>query len=215
MDEPSARSRREPNWQTLARTLRWLRTTPLGSPEEPEVKRSAASSLPRRLPMPKMTERTEAGRIFVRATQVMIFFLRVGRTRSMKMRSLLGGHGKEETFLTNGSAVMKRSTSACLMEDLMASGPAVKLRLTGVFPAKTTARLAMSPARPGGRTMATRGFSVSLRMKREKTRAAARILSKVSSESSEPSMSLRREPWRLRPSNRWVAREVLKSGRAL
>ena len=166
---------REPNWQTFASTLRWLNTTPFGSPDEPEVKSSVASSLPRRLLRPNINPRTADGRIFEMMPHVMIFFLRVGSTRSMKMRSRLGGHGNEETFLTNGSAVMNRSTSAWRMLDLIASWPAEKFRFTGVLPAKTTARFAMSPAFPGGRTIATRDFSVSVRMNFDRTMEAARI----------------------------------------
>jgi hypothetical protein len=140
--------------------------TPLGSPEEPEVKRRMASSLPRRLLRPRMEPRmTAAGRSLETMAQVMIFFFSVGRTRSMRMRSRFGGQGKEGTLRTKGSAVMKRSTPAWRMHERTASWPAVKLRLTGTLPAKTTARLAMRPALPGGRTMATRSCSVSSRMR--------------------------------------------------
>ena len=120
---------------------------------------------------------TAVGRILEITAQVTIFFLRAGSVRSIRIRSRFGGQGKVETLRTKGSAVMKRSTPAWRMHERMASGPAVKLRFTGVFPAKSTARLAMSPAFPGGSTMATRGWSVSALRNLEKTMAAARILS--------------------------------------
>lgn len=183
-------SRREANWVTFARTLRWLRGTPFGSPEEPEVKRRMASSLSRRVWRPRRVMRREAGRSFVRRAHFTMSFLSSGMVRSMKMRSLLGGHGKAETLRTKGSAVMKRSTSAWRMEERMALWEAVKLRLTGIFPAKRTARLAIMPPLPGGRTMATLGLSVSLRMWRERAMATGRILENGRTTSSEPSTSL-------------------------
>src|SRR6478609_679972 len=106
IDELRGRLRRVANWQTLARTLRWLRTTPFGSPEEPEVNSSAASSSPRRWLRPSNRPSAEAGRSLEISPQRTIFGLSVGRTRSMKIRSRLGGHGKVEIFRTNGSAVM-------------------------------------------------------------------------------------------------------------
>ena len=156
IDECAGRSSREPNCETLARTLRWLSATPFGSPEEPDVKSRTASSLPRRVLSLRNLLISDAGRIFEMTAQRMIFFLRLGIARSMKIRSRLGGHGKLGTRRTKGSAVMKRSTPDWRIAERTASGPAVKLKFTGIFPAKMTARLAMRPALPGGSTIATR-----------------------------------------------------------
>jgi hypothetical protein len=62
-----------------------------------------------------------AGRSLATMAQVMIFFLSVGSTRSMRIRSRFGGHGNEETLRTKGSAVMKRSTPAWRMHERIAS----------------------------------------------------------------------------------------------
>ena len=169
------RESRVPNWQTLASTLRWLRGTPLGSPEEPEVKRRIASSFPR-LPFfnPSRRVSSEVGRILERRNHFLMLFPMVGRMRSMSRRSRLGGHGKVGTLRTKGSAVINLSRSPCLMADWTASWEAVKFRLTGILLAKRTAMLARRPPFPGGRMIPTRFLSVASRISLDRAMAAGR-----------------------------------------
>ena len=156
-----------------------------------------------------METMTEVGRSLVSSAHFTMGFFSSGMVRSMKMRSRLGGHGKPDTLRTKGSAVMKRSTSACRMEERIALWEAVKFRFTGIFPAKMTARLAISPPLPGGRTMATRGLSVSALMNFESAMATGRIFEKGRVTSSEPSTSLSLGLF-FNPMNSAVAREPLR-----
>ena len=166
-----------PNWQTFASTLRWVRGTPLGSPEDPEVKRRMASSSPHPdLCSFRSRERAQVGRSLERRNQRVIAGLIPGRILSIRRRSRVGGQGKVGIFRTNGSAVMNLSRSACLMADSTASCDAVKLRLTGILFAKRTAIFASNPPFPGGRMIPTRFLSVLLRISFERAMAAASSL---------------------------------------
>ncbi len=144
------------NWHTLASRFLCVSGTPFGEPDDPDVKSRTASSSPPDLSILAKRAIMSTGNILDTITQRLIDFLMVGRIRSTCMRSLTGGQGKSLTFLTNGSAVINLSTSACAMLDLMASWLAVKFMLTGTLPAKMTARFAIRPPIPGGRMMATR-----------------------------------------------------------
>ncbi len=154
------------------------------------MKSRIASSFSRRLLRPRTAASRAAGRILLTIPHLTMDFLSSGMTRSIKMRSRFGGQGKDVTLRTKGSAVMKRSTSACRMDDRMALWEAVKLRLTGIFPANRTARFAIRPPFPGGSTIATRGLSVSSRMCFERAMATGRIFENSRTASSEPSVSL-------------------------
>ena len=180
----------------------WVRGTPFGAPDEPGVKIIAASLLPPFLGIPSSLVSNGRGSILPMTVQRMICFLMRGSILSTWIRSRLGGQGKLETFLTNGSAVMNLSTSACFIADLMASVEAEKLRLTGIFSARTTARLAIMPALPGGRMMATRSFFVASLISLENAMAAPNNLSNVSELSSAPSWSARVLPCFLSPLNK-------------
>ena len=142
-----------------------------------------------------------------------IFFFNVGRIRSNKIRSRLGGQGNEGNLRTKGSTVMNRSRPAWRMAERTASWLAVKLRLTGTFPAKITARLAINPPLPGGSTIPTRGLSVCWRMYLESTIAVARTLSKPSDESSVPSSIFAVFPYCLSPRINMLPRFLLKNPR--
>ena len=97
-----SRSKREANWETLARILRWERTTPLGSPELPEVKRSRASSRPPVALMPRSLQRAGAGRSFERMNHLVMVLLMRGRVRSRKMRLASRGPGEGLHFADEG-----------------------------------------------------------------------------------------------------------------
>ena len=106
MVESLGRASWRPNWQTFARRFRWLRGTPLGFPEEPEVKRRRASSSPLDFPRPRSLMRRLEGRMRPRRAHLTMLFLMRGRMRSTKRSSRLGGQGKLAILRTKGSAVM-------------------------------------------------------------------------------------------------------------
>ncbi len=105
MRSPDSRLRREPNWQTLASTLRWVSTTPLGSPLLPLVKSSTASELPPFFGTPSIVASTEAGSSLERTNQRAMALFFWGRRRSMNVSCRFGGQGKVCIFRTNRSAV--------------------------------------------------------------------------------------------------------------
>ena len=126
------------------------------------------------------------------------------------MRSLFAGQGKDDIFRMNGSAVTDLSMSACLIVESMALWLAVKLMLTGTFPAKITARFANIPPLPGGRMMPTRFFFVCLLISFDNAMAAPNSLSKVVAESSDPSNSVVDAPCFLSPAIIVSAREYCR-----
>ena len=149
-------------------------TTPFGSPELPLVKSSAASSSPpcAGTPMSEGTHRAGNART---TPSRQATCPRGNACSSAAISQTRSPHGKSanfsESFALKASAVMTRSTSARRRHDCTCSRPNVKLRLTGVLPAKTHAKLATAAAMPGGKTMATRRALVRTRRRFAMTQA--------------------------------------------
>ena len=171
------------NWEMFARTFRWDNTTPFGSPLEPLVNSSTASSCPPRRGRPRCRVNAHHGSTATAARHSPIFFFNGGSTSSNRTRC--SGHGNCSIFRSTSLAVMTVRISARRIADCSASRPAVKFRLTGTFPASSTARFASTAPLLGGSTMPTRFSGIIRRTSFDNTMAAA---SRVPRESVEPSI---------------------------
>ena len=159
----------------------------MGFPELPLVKSRTASWSPPSFVMPSIEASILGGKAVKASNHKIIFFFKVGRIFSMNRILSSLGQGNPGYFSTNAPAVIILSRSACSMEELTASDPAVKFRLTGTLPESKTARFATRPPFPGVSTMPTRFFWVSFLIMRLSAAAAAKTLVKTSSVPSFPS----------------------------
>ena len=169
----SGRTQSEEICQQLDKILRWVSTTPFGSPELPLVnKRPASSRSPRfgrfNIPAIHWLGSTQAasnhGRIAFFPPNALIMS---GRS------NVFSGQGKSFTLSRTALAVMTVSISPSRRLDLIAAGPAVKFRLTGVLPAHRIAKFAILPPAPGGSTTPMRCSGIVRRIWRESAAAAA------------------------------------------
>lgn len=144
----------------------------MGVPEEPEVKSKIASSSLWKLSASSHLMRVSAEKKREMSIQRLAEFWNLTRSCSKRIRSRMGGQGKSGQRRTKGSAVMNRSTSDCFIQLAIASAEAVKLKFTGIFPAKRQARFARIQPFPAGRIMPTRRRCVSVFRCLEKAMAA-------------------------------------------
>ena len=96
--------------------LWWVSGTPFGSPEEPEVNISTASSAPVGASSPSFLIMNPAVRNLMATPQRLAEPLSSGISRSMRIRSRWGGHGKFWSLRMKVSAVMNQSTPDCFTE---------------------------------------------------------------------------------------------------
>lgn len=156
----------------FASRLRCDRTTPFGLPPLPLVKRSAASSRSPLAGMPMRPATHWFGSSHAAAIHGIIARLPPDASISARRSSERSGQGKSGSRGRMASAVSTVRMPASSMLARAAALPAVKLRLTGTFPAHATARLAIAAPAPGGRTMPTRR-SATVRLMRPESTAAA------------------------------------------
>ena len=88
----------------------------MGSPEEPEVNISTASSPPTGVSSPSFLIMNPAVRNLMASPHRLAEPLSWGSSRSMKIRSLWGGQGKFWSLRMKVSAVMNQSTPDCFTE---------------------------------------------------------------------------------------------------
>ena len=165
------RSSMSPNWRVFASRLRWVSATPLGSPLLPLVKSRNASSRSPWRGMPAMRPSSPAGSTFERRNHFTAPRLMSSLSPSSSMT--YAGHGNSFSLSRTAPAVIAVPMPALRMDDSSAAVPAVKLRFTGIFPAKSTARFASIAGAPEGRTMPTRFSGTFLRMMSANESAAA------------------------------------------
>ena len=170
---PVVRSMRLCDITRLATSMRWVRGTPLTLPEEPLVKRRAASAsgvgVSGRWSRPAI-----CSGVSMRSSmrhRLRRLPLISASSCSMKMRSRAGGQGNPCNLVTKRSSVMKREIPAFFTTSRNTGAGALKVMLTGEMPDRMQATLAMVASLPGGRMMPSRRWVVCLFSRRERRKA--------------------------------------------
>ena len=165
----------------LARMLRCVRATPLGSPELPLVNSRPASARSPTFGTPSRPAHHWLGSSQAASSHGSIARLPPAASISVLRSSVRSGQGKLGTLGRIASAEITVFTPPSRRLVSRAARPAVKFRFTGTFPAQSTARLAMNAPAPVGSTIPTRCSGTVARIRRDNTAVAAYSWPQVSS----------------------------------